>query len=457
MVVDACLCTNEYDVCPGKRYTRKKPRMATSKEKACRKGATCLLPAFKDTLPIEERDPGVARGSGTIRSDSGNQYSYTSDSSGSLTSCMRWLLPCARGYPEEKLRQRIQRVVVESRDAGTSIPDASNDLGKRLTELMDSLAVNSPWMVLLGVRGVAVDSQPMQVANVDFRRMTQEEFVLWGRRLMTGLPNPPPTTNPERTWMQQHAALVDQAIAVTQVNASDQEHARHCAKETVSLAFDVLRYGMLFLRFEGQPVPEFGIGQPLGTIVYPEHFFCMRVGQPAMQVGLAIATASGATREPAGIAPGWNEFEALLRKDSDERTEMEKRLVTALRWVGQAALTESNAVRIVCYVTAMEALLLAPIEAKGKREKLKKRISQFRQIPTCMTHFGESEVEKVYKLRCKCVHDGEIEATKNDERLAFNTLVQCFDSLLCDDRFNSFETLAEVHQELGETPKDGAP
>lgn len=422
--------------------------MATTVAKSCKKAANCLMLAFRDTCPEAERNLSGQIGSATRLADSGVRFNQTSISNDSITRALRWLLPHAKDYPEEKLRDQLATEVVESRSAGTQLENAVTDLESRMRELIAEVSVTSEWLVLMVVRGVAVDSSPIRVAGVEFTRMTLDQFRLWGRRVATGTENPPESAGIFSHWQQQHSAMLDQAVGTTKVHASDFDHALHRAKKKIAECFDLLRYGMLFLEHKGQPVPEFGVGQPLGGIVYPQQNVCFRLGDPATQTSLSIANASGATLDPADITPGWRQLEIILESEAAP-SEMKRRILTALRWIGQAILSESNSLRIVCYVTAMESLFLLPSESAGKRRKLKERIARLPQIPTCTVHFGEDRIEEAYKSRCRCVHDGDIDATKYDERTAFNIVVQCFHGLLCDGRFNGLDTLVAVLAEMG--------
>lgn len=422
--------------------------MSTTVAKSSMKAANCLMLAFRDTCPEAERNLFGQNGSATRVADSGVRFNQTDISNDSITRALRWLLPHAQDYPEEKLRDRLAKEVVESRSAGTQIENAVTDLQARLLRLLAEVSVTSEWLVLMVVRGVAVDSNPISVGGVEFTRMTPDQFRLWGRRVATGTENPPISAGISAYWNQQHSAMLDQAVGTTKVNASDFDHALHRAKKKIAECFDLLRYGMLFLEHTGQPIPQFGVGQPLGGIVYPQQNVCFRLGDPATQTSLSIANASGATLDPADITPGWRQLEEILESEAPP-SEMKRRIVTALRWIGQAILSESNSLRIVCYVTAMESLFLLPSESAGKRRKLKERIARLPQIPTCDVHFGEDRIEEAYKSRCRCVHDGDIDATKHDERTAFNIAVQCFHGLLCEARFRQLETLVEVLTEMG--------
>jgi hypothetical protein len=154
------------------------------------------------------------------------------------------------------------------------------------------------------------------------------------------------------------------------------------------------------------------------------------------------------------MAPAYRELDALLRKRLTDRTEMEHRILVGLSWAGQAALAGSNSVRIVAFVTALEAMLLGHSETNGKRSKLAVRISRLPKCPELSGTIAEADIHRLYRERNACLHAGKRFVDEGAVRIAGMVVAHVFSGLLRDENLRHLDTLKDIIKHLA--PECGA-
>jgi hypothetical protein len=111
-----------------------------------------------------------------------------------------------------------------------------------------------------------------------------------------------------------------------------------------------------------------------------------------------------------------DQFGAILYKDKSSRTELENRIVTAIRWIGSGINEEANCDKFLKLAIALECLLLTR-EEEGKRAPIAERCAYLLTRDPQKQLDIDKRVKKLYDKRSKIAHEGETEIEK--EQLAY--------------------------------------
>lgn len=97
---------------------------------------------------------------------------------------------------------------------------------------------------------------------------------------------------------------------------------------------------------------------------------------------------------------------AVVAKEHQDRTEYERRLLTALQWLGAALEEDRLPEKVVALATALEALLLTG-EVEKITNELAERVAIALHDKLCERKKTKGRMKKLYALRSKVVHRGE--------------------------------------------------
>lgn len=107
-----------------------------------------------------------------------------------------------------------------------------------------------------------------------------------------------------------------------------------------------------------------------------------------------------------------DQFGEILSKDKSSRTELENRIVTAIRWIGSGINEDVDCDRFLKYAIALECLLLMR-EEDGKGSPIAERCAfLLSNDPQDRTNI-DKVVKKLYGKRSDIAHEGETEIEKD--------------------------------------------
>jgi hypothetical protein len=414
-------------------------------EKASRMTANLLIQAFKLVCPEDKAgEIDYLQGASFPVANSGRKYFVSGDAQVVISNAVEKIRSVLGTYPIAELPAKLTEVVVEVSDAGTSIKDAHQELQRQVLALVKRLTTLGTWVVLHAVRGVQAESTPFAIGRCTFLRMDEREFWRWGQRFSTGNYNPPENTPVYSSWQRDEGVLQGQTIAVVTVSAADRTHAESEGRRVIEESLNALRYGQLIIDWPREPIPEFGLSAMWSTQHVQNHSICLRVDGLDAGSNKSVAGAEGAVLRYCQMAPAWNLIQPLLLLEPSARTEMQNRIMTALSWVGQAALASTESVRVVALTTALETLLIREHESSGKRSKLIDRVPRFPQLVHARRHVNGTDIDNLYKVRSGCLHAGRTDVEQTDRKLACLAVAQCVHGLLDNPAIQSASTLDEV-------------
>lgn len=416
-------------------------------EKAAKQASRLLILGFKDVSPYDPKVQGHEPCS-FYRATSDRKYALTGNGLEAIQKATRKLVPVLDGYPVAKCNDRLTRLVVEMKDGGTAIADASERLREGVLEFLSTLSASGEWETIYAVRGIDLSEGPFSVGACQFYLMDDPNFVLWGRRYTTGQYNPSPDAPICRTWFEHQRSLLGQIVAAARVQTGDRQHAQSKGLRRTREAIDLLRYGQLVVGVPARPFPE--IGQSSFQWEH-DHNVVIRLDQPDLQTSQSLAGPIGNRFSLTRRAPGWEELDRLVASDSSRRNEIQLRLTTALEWMGQAAQAPSSAIRLVAVVTALEALLIEDGESVGKKKKLANRVSRLITQDPAKQQVVANDVERVYKSRSECVHGGLIDVEPTEVEKAIRLTAEAVAAVVQQEPYRTMCSLKEILRQIEPT------
>ena len=118
-------------------------------------------------------------------------------------------------------------------------------------------------------------------------------------------------------------------------------------------------------------------------------------------------------------------------KDSDDRTELEKRVISSINWVGDGIHTTEKDIKVVKCVIGLEVLF--KIGRRGKQKGFIEGVTSLFDSYIRNKNLVKEYAEKIYDLRCDIVHKGKRDITDEDaelaERFASGCLLRVFEIL----------------------------
>jgi hypothetical protein len=393
-----------------------------SPEKAAKQAANGLMLAFK-SIVLDDHTLGA----GHFRAGpSGQSYLLKPKSLEAFSSTARKLVPLIDYYPLEKCISHLETYVLAEKDASTPLPQVHERLRQKVLQFLQSFASQGEWEVLYAVKGVNTSEGAFTLGQCSFYLMDNHQFDLWGRRFATGRYNPPANSQLFQSWVQCEGALRGQTVAVARVRATDQDHARAKGRRRIEEVINLLRYAQIAIDLRLGVFPEVGL-RDLHEL--DNHNIVIRIDQPGCATNMGGGSVDGLLISILRHAPAWNEFAKLIRHDLSARNELQLRLTTALGWIGQAALAPSASIRLVAFVTALEALLIEESESAGKRSKLARRVSKLTAESDADAQAREKEMEELYKIRSECIHAGLVDVEEAELKKAVRFVTKTVEAM----------------------------
>jgi len=116
-----------------------------------------------------------------------------------------------------------------------------------------------------------------------------------------------------------------------------------------------------------------------------------------------------------------DQFGEILLKDKSSRTELENRIITALRWIGSGINEEVDCDKFLKFAIALECLLLSR-EEEGKGSSIAERCAFILSDNPQDRANIDKEVKKLYGKRSDIAHEGKLKSRSTN-------LIVCEESL----------------------------
>jgi hypothetical protein len=350
----------------------------------------------------------------------GKTYAFSPNDQMALRDAARKLVPLLDEYTLDECRERLEGMVVEEKDNNLEYLSKIKNIQNKLNDFLSKIASGGQeWEVVFAVKGIAHNQPPFKVGVCVFQIMDQEHFDLWGRRYSTGhyVPSDNAVVFPD--WQRKNAMMLNQTVTVVRVRGVDHHHARSKARRRVEEAIDLLRYGQLVIpAFSDQMFPEVGL---FNWQYLNDYIFSICVDQLGVVTNLSgQGPCNSFTFNEQ--APGWGELDRLLQLDPSLRSEIDIRMISALRWIGLAAIAPNAPVRLVCLITGLETLLIDRSEILGKKNKLIRRISKLISESDSERESWMNRVADLYQTRSECVHGGLLDVERETGDLCVKVL-----------------------------------
>jgi hypothetical protein len=374
-----------------------------------------------------------------------NKYAVDQVAEGCAETAAKVFIGELDNYPLKTAHEALINIALTVRDEAIAIEHVHTRLRTLLDEKLGELSKLAEWEFLTPVSGLYVASRPIQVGRCQFRRVDEDECRLWAQRCTTAKYNPPADALVSRNAVKQlsglygNPILLGQTVAVVRVHAADADHAWTAGESVVEETLNLWRFGQLAVTGFGRSFPEIQLAP---RQEFSQFMLCAELDDSGF---CGVATSSrglggseGVQIEAVKLVAGWQVLEGMLHKPHSARSELERRITTALLWCGNAALSRADSVRLASLVTALEAMLLKKGESKGKKAKLTKRFHGL-IAPTIA-----QKSEEVYSTRSDCIHNGEDVVEEHVMAAARRLVAECIGALTTDVRFAGFTSLDQV-------------
>src|SRR5580704_1572504 len=417
----------------------------TNADKIAKLAANRLMVAFKEITTEQMPANRVLEPHGYQRASSGRHWRFDAASLRAVNAAAKVLVHSTDAYPLQRSIDHLQSIIVEETEGGTLIGDVHPRLQSAIRRFLARFETPDEWEVLEAVRGIDPNNGPFSIGVCKFYLMDDEQFRLWLQRYISGNYEPPPETPIHPHCLEEQAAMKGQFVAAARVRAVDAEHARTKARARIEEVLNLLRYGQLVVGYPPEPFPEIGWWLPQRQ---SDHCFTIQLNGSSTSsirsVGGPIGNSYGVSRR----APAWPEIENILATEASVRDELQRQIVSALEWVGQAALAPTGAIRLVTLMTALEALLLERGEALGKKSKLADRVS--RLIAKSEEHILDvmRRVKQLYGTRSECVRGEPLDIEAHDLRDLSGMIAKVLHSILTEEPWKVAARLTEILKQI---------
>lgn len=190
------------------------------------------------------------------------------------------------------------------------------------------------------------------------------------------------------------------------VNTSDEDKALELATQKIDTCLNVLRLYYFFAPF----VVRDDFRRPFLKRLIHINIDRKSYGEMGRSVGLrGVHVPTLNTYSINEIKQvGFEIINNLLCKEIDELTQLQKDILTAIFWVGNAIKDEEKNIKFIKSVIALETLLI-PDGGRGKRDLLSKRFTSILFAPASKDRKREVylEMRSLYDIRNSIIHSGE--------------------------------------------------
>lgn len=413
-----------------------------AKPKPIKTAAGLLMDAFRKVVPGGRPNEVGCNQLGP----SGAKYFLPPECLHSISRASDVLIAQCDGFPVEQLAKEFADVVIAVRDRTESAQAAHSAFRAYIAQTLANFRLQTSWRAVAAVSGLDRDMLPLTIGNVVFRLLDDHTFAETGRQLSAASAAPPEDVTVWAEWEQDKLELRNRIVAIVDVEARDQHHARAKSLRTIQHAINAIRFAQFAGPFGHRPYPAIGVSEEPDR---DERSLVFQFGRPAVGMQRALKGLGVVFGRTLQKSPLLDALSKMLAVRAAARTEMQKRMVAVLTWVGIAVEVESRPVQLISLVTALETLLIQKHESKGKAARLAYRISR-----VCGTTDAEHDDIRegwmqTSSLRNQCVHAGLEDCDEVHVKKTAQLAGRVVETLLTHERYRDCETLKDVVDVLG--------
>ncbi|MGD0464809.1 MAG: hypothetical protein ABSB74_20180 [Tepidisphaeraceae bacterium] len=348
----------------------------------------------------------------------------------------------------------VERAILKTVDIRHNAPDKSVE--SRATEAVDEvrLALTAKpinWRCCVPIIGIKPPNETWNIGNIAITHTDRADGIdFFGQAEAITDQTLHPAEFKEEMKRQHREQIIavpgkPQVIALTTVQALDNDAAWDLAKRRIRFVLDCLTYAFNATHGPQYDHYELSDDQPrrhyrVGLVVnITDH---SRLNVPSELVGPLLADAD-LFRTELSSHPSIGRLIEIL--SASHNTEHEERLLNAIHWAGRATNQRRPEESFLYRAIALESLILG-----GYGQELTLRLSlsvthllgdRLRDRKMC-----ESQIKKLYRIRSSIVHDGKYEVDPVDQSRLRAYLFHCFDRLLADEIFNGMKSKKDLDE-----------
>ena len=300
------------------------------------------------------------------------------------------------------------------------------------------------WSVYFPVAGLYDDCLPLKFGDVTFFPSTESLSELVVSNRSGGDDNLRALIRRQaRKDIVEHFDGAPWVQVVVHARDRDSTAARDLAVEKLGLTLDVVNFfADIFRPQEYRARVQHGYEKPWATRVN-----CVVMeGEEATGVGWTnVGALDDVWLPPLGTdesrAMGLDRAHEILAKES--RSEVDRRLLAALRWSGRAASVKGHPNQLLAYMMAFEAAVAGPRQIRKIAKTLGSRATQLFRDDNSRAYYSP-DVARLYRLRSQLVHTGWAEVTPEAVMSARYHAKECTVRLLTMKQFTRVATNREL-------------
>jgi hypothetical protein len=343
----------------------------------------------------------------------------------------------------------VQKAILESVDPANAAQE--KDFAKRLAAAMKELGEQLQeeprlWEVHFPVEGISKDKLPYTFGVCEFYfgdDIYIERLLVRVRNVFDSLVGEGSIEWAKNDAVNKTQALIKEKTGVSViVHAVDSKAAHVLAKTTARQAVDILNF---YANLGGNPPSEvllFSEGRGPGVL----STFLLSNERPAYSApnerfGPYVQFSFGTDHLS---KTGLDKMSGILKKQADDRTGIENRLVSTFQWAGKASVEPRKEEAFLWFAVSLESLLMDRSDHAEITEKLALRGAHLigRNLNSRLTVY--KDLKKLYGIRSKVVHSGSIDIGEDQlSEIRYYSKLAAL-TMLCSSSFAEMNTDEEL-------------
>ena len=281
--------------------------------------------------------------------------------------------------------------------------------GEAGQRIIDNLVKQrSPYLVVFPLKGLFPGANGLTIGNITFdiyQKILENYKIPKFQPPKPGEKHFPDKKNIFNNISNEEKSYLNAICVGTKVYACDIRAASFLAMEKINLSLNIIRllipldYGLL-------KRPRISIDEIIGvskafviSVEDGDRYFPVSDGLESLS---AIYSLFGYKYKTDKSIEKANQ---IACKDSDDRTELEKRVISSINWIGDGIHTTEKDIKVVKCVIGLEVLFKIPVG--GKQRRFIKNVAKLFEPHVKNSDFIRKHAKKIYKLRSAVVHGGK--------------------------------------------------
>jgi len=297
------------------------------------------------------------------------------------------------------------------------------------------------WIVIVPITNLIIRMKFLDIGTVRFSKFSKK-----ARRKILSAARKQARSILQKDLLPKYANKI---VALAHVSAVDDTRALERGLEAIEDAIDVLRFYRLGSAFRSVDISRNNIDIDGRIHEGIEVALCLR-NPPKIDYVCPITERTGplfpleitTAHLKAMRKDGLNLLNSILKKAEKNRTDLESRIITAVRFCALSTYNGSNTNSFVNSAVSLEALLLVGSEAKSGN--LAERVALTMGKNLSERNWLFDQMIKIYKKRSSIVHAGNIDVTHSDLRLFQLINYGCVVRLLKLSKKQNFSKISDL-------------